>query len=125
MGGELVVSGNKTTAERLQDCRDELGQANSENERMTVLQSELTSARAELEEARHQLTLDQALPTAERRQLQERIREAEAGRDAWTRRAVAAENDLQQANALLFEIKTLIAGKECILPQIARVLGTQ
>jgi len=120
-----MVSGNRTVAERLQDCRDDLGQVNAEIERNRGLTEEVLRLTEELNRTKHELDQAAAVGPAERRLLNERVRSAEAAEAEWTRRAMAAERQWREQAAVLAEIRQLVEGKSCILPQIARLVGVR
>jgi chromosome segregation ATPase len=118
-----MATGNKTTAQQLQECKDTLAQKNNDIERTAGLMEELESVRAKLAEAEDRLEQDVSVSTAERRAYREQIAAAEAAALSWTRRGTRAEQIVRDQAALINEIKSLVEGKECLLPQIARLLG--
>lgn len=118
-----MPTGQKTTAQRLQEALDELGQARHKLARLEGVEEENVSLREQLDAADADAQLDRGVSNDERRRYTEQIAEAVSARDVWTQRAVRAEQLVRQQRALLDEIKALVVGKECVLPQIVRLLS--
>lgn len=114
---------NQTPAQRLQECRDEKDQLKNRLDLHEGLKEELEATREKLARAQLQLEQDVSLTDSERRRYKEQLDEAIAARDAWTRRAMKVENELASYRSIILELRSFVAGKECILPQIKHILG--
>lgn len=118
-----MTSGNKTPTQRLQECQDDLAQYRARLEQFEGVLEELEQLREQVARYRMKEEAGTLVTNAERRRFEERLREAEAGRDSYTRRAIEAERQLRLKAAVVQEIRTLIDGKDCLLPQIKRLIG--
>lgn len=115
---------NQTNAQRLQNLKDENEQLRMQIERLAAVEAEnvrLVERVAALESDANPTNRDQLVASV--RNLRERLGVAETDKALMERRVIAAGHDIIELNARLGRVRDLIRGKDCLLPQIAEIVG--
>lgn len=113
---------NQSNAQRLQDLRNENEQLVLRLERYQGIEETVATLTAELAAERAVVATDPQL-VAQVRNLREALLLAEQDKAVMERRVIAAGHDIVTLNARLGQVRDLIRGKDCLLPQIAKIVG--